>query len=697
MAPSLWGGYQENTFTIKNDGSANLSVSATTITGADASQFSIQSGGGSFTLAPAGTRNLIVRFTPTSAGGKSAALSISSNDPDENPLVVSLSGIGTVPDISSNPTSWNYGAINVGNHSDKTFVIKNDGTANLNVTATILGGTNASESSIQSGGGAFTLAPAATQNIIIRFAPTSAGSKSASLSISSNDPDENPFVVLLSGSGVAVAGIPINPVTTTPQMAGIEFWVSIDVGTNANPVTDLFGISFNLNYTNTTYINYVAAEAGSFIGADVIFFPTPDDANGKVSIGISRKSPQTGVNGFGTVARVKLIADPATPNNTSIQLSISNVSANNSAGATITLAPGSLNITIQSGLIVWPGDTNNNGIVDQADILPLGLHWGKTGPARQNASMVWSGQLAPQAATYADANGDGTVNQADVLPIGLNWNKTHTQSLMVEALSPVQLNKGLITARLVIADSGSKAPDQNFYIDIRINEVSNLFGLSFEMIYTPASIIDPLTVETGTANLLGSDIIFFPVINKKAGLDSGKVSVGISRKSGQGGVTGSGRVTRIKAHMSANAVNHFSTTLLTLTKIQANDPNGNPIPIDTTAYTLITDIPDDSKIEPTGFALYDNYPNPFNLATTIAFQLLQPSKISLSIYDLQGHTVRTLVHGDVSAGYHIIQWDGRDDRGNIMASGVYIMRIEAKANDSMQKSFMASRKMILMK
>ncbi|HEX9973749.1 MAG TPA: FlgD immunoglobulin-like domain containing protein, partial [bacterium] len=459
-------------------------------------------------------------------------------------------------------------------------------------------------------------------------------------------------------------------------------------------------ISFNLNYTNTTYINYVAAEAGSFIGADVIFFPTPDDANGKVSIGISRKSPQAGVNGFGTVARVKLIADAATPNNTAIQLSISNVSANNSTGGTITLAPGSLNITIQSGLIVWPGDTNNNGTVDQADILPLGLHWGKTGPARQNASMAWSGQLAmfwnPQAATYADANGDGTVNQADVLPIGLNWSKTHTQVLAAEEVSPMQLSKGLITARLMIADSGSTAPDQNFYIDIRINEVSNLFGLSFEMIYTPASIIDPLTVETGPANLLGNDIIFFPVINKTAGVDSGKVSVGISRKSGQGGVSGSGRVTRIKAHMSANAVNHFSTTLLTLTHIQANDPNGNPIPIDTTAYTLITEIENDSKVEPTGFALYDNYPNPFNLATTITFQLLQPSKIRLSIFDLQGHTVRTLVHGDVSAGYHIIQWDGRDDRGNVMASGVYIMRIEARGNAS-NKSFMDSKKMILMK
>jgi len=78
---------------------------------------------------------------------------------------------------------------------------------------------------------------------------------------------------------------------------------------------------------------------------------------------------------------------------------------------------------------VWPGDNNNDGVVNQADVLPLGLYWNKTGPARANASTAWAPQLAapwtPENATYADANGDGVVNQADILPIGLNWGRTH--------------------------------------------------------------------------------------------------------------------------------------------------------------------------------------------------------------------------------------------------------------------------------
>jgi hypothetical protein len=109
------------------------------------------------------------------------------------------------PDIASNPASWSYGSINVGGYSDKTFVISNAGTAGLNVTAVSLTGTNAQDFGIQSGGVAFTLAAGATRNITVRFTPGAGGARSASLSISSNDPDENPFLISLSGTGTATA------------------------------------------------------------------------------------------------------------------------------------------------------------------------------------------------------------------------------------------------------------------------------------------------------------------------------------------------------------------------------------------------------------------------------------------------------------------------------------------------------------
>lgn len=132
--------------------------------------------------------------------------------------------------------------------------------------------------------------------------------------------------------------------------------------------------------------------------------------------------------------------------------------------------------------------------------------------------------------------------------------------------------------------------------------------------------------------------------------------------------------------------------------ISSNDTDENPLQILLTGRGVdVNGIPAEPETASLQMALYDNYPNPFNLATTIAFQLPQPSQVRLSIYDLQGAMVRTLAHGDVSAGYHMIRWDGCDDRGNVMISGVYFVRFEARAKVSNQKSFMDSKKIILMK
>ncbi|MBN2093392.1 choice-of-anchor D domain-containing protein, partial [candidate division KSB1 bacterium] len=270
--------------------------------------------------------------------------------------------ISEVPNIAADPTSWNYGSIAVGSNSDKIFIIRNEGTADLNVTGTTLTGTNALEFSIQVGGGAFTLVPGAAREILIKFAPTGAGNKSASLNISSNDPDENPLQINLTGNGASGTSVPVLPTVNNPvQMAGTEFIINIEVGTNGNPIADLFGISFKLNYTNTNYVNFMTAEPGPFIGNDVIFFPTPDDPNGKVAIGLSRKSGQGGVNGFGSITKIKFTTVLTTPHNTTVDFSITDVAANNSAGDPINLTPGLLKINIQSGVLVWPGDTNNNG------------------------------------------------------------------------------------------------------------------------------------------------------------------------------------------------------------------------------------------------------------------------------------------------------------------------------------------------
>ena len=91
-----------------------------------------------------------------------------------------------------------------------------------------------------------------------------------------------------------------------------------------------------------------------------------------------------------------------------------------------------------------------------------------------------------------------------------------------------------------------------------------------------------------------------------------------------------------------------------------------------------------------GFALYPNYPNPFNPETRIRFQLPQKSGVELVIYDMLGQRVRTLVTEIMDAGLHQVTWDGLNYDGNEVASGMYIYRIKAGG-------YFANQKMLLVR
>lgn len=80
---------------------------------------------------------------------------------------------------------------------------------------------------------------------------------------------------------------------------------------------------------------------------------------------------------------------------------------------------------------------------------------------------------------------------------------------------------------------------------------------------------------------------------------------------------------------------------------------------------------------PAEFRLYGNYPNPFNPSTTIRFDLPEMAIVSLRVYDIKGRQVARLVDAELDAGYHSIVWDGTDELGVPVASGVYICRLSA--------------------
>ncbi|MDP2173163.1 MAG: T9SS type A sorting domain-containing protein [Candidatus Cloacimonadaceae bacterium] len=95
---------------------------------------------------------------------------------------------------------------------------------------------------------------------------------------------------------------------------------------------------------------------------------------------------------------------------------------------------------------------------------------------------------------------------------------------------------------------------------------------------------------------------------------------------------------------------------------------------------------DDPVVPPSlsGLSLY-NYPNPFNPSTTICYRIPESGRVKLSIYNLKGQLVRILLNEPKQSGNHQLIWNGDDQAGNMVSSGVYFTRIESNGKSSMHK------------
>ncbi|MCI0405859.1 MAG: T9SS type A sorting domain-containing protein, partial [candidate division Zixibacteria bacterium] len=93
---------------------------------------------------------------------------------------------------------------------------------------------------------------------------------------------------------------------------------------------------------------------------------------------------------------------------------------------------------------------------------------------------------------------------------------------------------------------------------------------------------------------------------------------------------------------------------------------------------------------PIAFELGQNYPNPFNPTTTIQYALPEPAKVEIKIFNMLAQAVKTLVNEEKPAGYHQIVWDGKDEAGRAVSTGVYLYQIKAG-------EFVETKKMQLVK
>ncbi len=268
--------------TVTNSGTAPLSVSGVTLGGTDAGEFVITNNlcASPVTVSPGFSCEIFVAFAPTSAGSKTATVTISHNAAG-SPSVLTLTGTGLTPA----PVASVSGALAFGNQTTATtsatqaITLTNTGTADLVVPAggVALTGTNANQFAI-AGNTCTTIAPAANCTVTVQFSPTTAGAKTASVSIAHNAVG-SPTLVGLTGTGVT----PGAPATATATVADVAFGTVRRgvVRTRTAVVTNTGTASLTITAATTTApfgvtlgTCNVAVAPGRTCKLDVTFAPT---------------------------------------------------------------------------------------------------------------------------------------------------------------------------------------------------------------------------------------------------------------------------------------------------------------------------------------------------------------------------------------------------------------------------------------
>ncbi len=267
------GESRSKTFVLSNSGNTSFTVSELLVSGTNSSNFEIVSPGAiSFEIPAGSSQEVEVRFTPSSAGGKTASFTIRNDSDNSSNKTISLSGTGTeLPTKTLDVTpalSYDYGSVSLGESRSKTFVLSNSGNTSFTVSDLSVSGTNSSNFEIVSPGtSSFEIPAGSSQEVEIRFTPSSSGGKSASFSISNNSDNQPTKTITLSGTGT---NLPTKILDITPALSydfgtltlGESKTTSIVLSNSGNTEVNVSGIS--LSGTNSDDFVILSPGSGSF-------------------------------------------------------------------------------------------------------------------------------------------------------------------------------------------------------------------------------------------------------------------------------------------------------------------------------------------------------------------------------------------------------------------------------------------------
>jgi hypothetical protein len=292
--------------TLTNGGTASVSIAQATASGTGFSVSGLPAGS---TIAAGQSASFTAQFSPTSSGNASGSVSISSNAPN-SPLTIALSGTGSQAQLGAVPGTAAFGNVSTGNSNSQTISLSNGGTASVVISRATVTGTGFSITGLTT---PLTIPTGSNATFNAVFAPSTAGSATGSISLTSNAPN-SPLTIALSGTGVA--GTQLLTFSTSSLSFG-----SVNVGSNSDLSAALINTgnssvtisSVNVSGTGFTVSGVSSGEtltAGQSVPVTVQFAPAVAGAvSGSVSlISNATNSPAAmGLSGSGAQLSVHTV------------------------------------------------------------------------------------------------------------------------------------------------------------------------------------------------------------------------------------------------------------------------------------------------------------------------------------------------------------------------------------------------------
>jgi hypothetical protein len=479
------GSSNNQTVTLTNTGSTSVTVTQVNPTGTG---FSVTGIATPMTLVAGQSANFTAVFTPTATGVDSGSISIASSASDP---IVALTGTGTQGALSANPSTVNFGSLLDGSTGSVPITLTNSGTASVTISAASASGAGFSISGLTV---PVTINAGQTASVTAKFAPTTAGTATGSISITSNVPG-SPLAVALNGTGTAAQPqLTISPTSlsfgnvnvggSSPQTVTLtnpgNATLTISAASASGAGFSMSGLALPANINAGANTSFTAQFAPTVTGA----------ASGSISITTNAPGSPAAIalNGTGTQATLS-------PNPSSVNFGSVLVGSNGSQLITLTNS-GTASVTISAA------SASGAGFSMSGLAVPLTINAG--------GNTSFTAEFAPT--TAGSASGSVSItNNAPGSPLAIALSGTATQPQI--SVSPTSATFGNVTTGTTNSQTITVTNNGSATLTI---SAAGVTGVGFSI----TGLTLPVSVATGKNTSF--NVVFSPA---SAGLVSGSVSL----------------------------------------------------------------------------------------------------------------------------------------------------------------------------